>query len=126
MINTNVINECTNKKLPFSEAIKQPREVGIERYYTDLIRLQKIYYSKDGESYIEQLSVENSPELSLNFDEIKLIEAIRANQNKQIDYQMFLKNIIAAGVSCYTVFLTGKQVSYTGRYGETYVEKFPF
>jgi uncharacterized protein YbcV (DUF1398 family) len=126
MINVNIINECTNRKLPFPEVIRHLSEIGIERYYTDLVRMEKTYYSHSGESYVEHLSIENLPALANSFDEVKVIEAIRAIQKAQIDYHTFIKNIIAAGTASYTVYLDGKQVIYVGRKGESHTENFNF
>lgn len=46
MINIAVIQECTNKKLPFPEVVKHLAEIGIERYYTDLTKMEKIFYAQ--------------------------------------------------------------------------------
>jgi uncharacterized protein YbcV (DUF1398 family) len=126
MIKVDVINECTNKKLPFPDVIRHLSEIDIERYYTDLVRMEKTYYSHSGESYVEHISIKNLPVLASGFDEVKVIEAIRASQKGLIDYHTFIKNIIAAGTVSYTVYIDGKQVIYEGRKGESHIENFHF
>jgi len=126
MINVDVINECTNKKLSFPEVIQHLSQIGIERYYTDLIKMEKTYYSHNGESYVEHISIDNLPTLANNFDEVTVIESIHASQKGQIDYHTFIRNIIAAGTVCYTVYIDGKQVVYVGRKGESHTENFHF
>jgi len=125
MINENMINECAKKQLPFPKVIECLTEIGIERYYTDLIKMEKTYYSCDNESYVESMLMEPPLKVADKFDENKLIESIRASQRGEINYHTFLKNIAVAGVASYMVYIAGKQVSYAGRHGEVYVEKFP-
>ncbi len=124
MIDIEVINEC--KKLPFSEVIRRLTEIGIERYYTDLIRLEKTYYSHTGESYIESMPIENKPKVADIFNETSVIKALHSIQKGDIDYPTFIRNIIAAGTVSYTVYIDGKKVVYVGRKGEAYTEKFHF
>jgi uncharacterized protein YbcV (DUF1398 family) len=126
MINITVINDCTNMKLPFPKVVQTLLDLGIERYYTDLIRLEKTYYSHSNESCVEQMSIENLPAFVSNFDIAKIVEAIRSSQDGQIDYYTFIKHIIAAGTVSYTVYLDGKQVIYAGRKGEFHTEHFHF
>jgi uncharacterized protein YbcV (DUF1398 family) len=127
MIDINLLKECLNKKVSFPERIHNLSKIGIERYYVDLMKLEITYYSQDGdESYVERLLIENIPALAIDFDKTKVIEAIRASQKGEIDYQTFLRNIIAAGTVSYTVYLDGKQVIYVGRKGEFHTENFHF
>lgn len=126
MINVNIINECTTRKLSFPEVIQQLSAIDIESYYMDLIRMQKTYYSRSGESHIEPVLIEDLPTLASNFDEEKIIDAIHASQKGQIDYHAFIKRIIGSGTARYTVYLDGKCVIYTGRKGESHIENFHF
>lgn len=121
-----VIRECTEKKLPFPEAVKRLREIGVERYYTDLVTMQKIYYFHDGKTFIEEMLVESLPVLSNAFNQDEFIKLLRLTQAGKIDYHTFLRNSIASGVANYLVYLTGKRVIYLDRLGETYIEEMPF
>jgi uncharacterized protein YbcV (DUF1398 family) len=124
MIDVNLLKECLNKKVAFPERIHNLSQIGIERYYVDLMKLEITYYSHDGGSYVEHMLIENIPALAINFDKAKVIEAIRASQQGKIDYQTFLREIIEAGTVSYTVYLDGKQVVYVGRKGESHTENF--
>jgi uncharacterized protein YbcV (DUF1398 family) len=126
MINIDVINECAKKQLSFPESIKRLKEIGIERYYTDLVRMEKIYYSHNGESHVERMPIDNMPELAETFNEAKVIEALRSIQNGETDYHVFIRSIVAAGIANYIVYIDGRHVNYIGRKGELYTEKFPF
>ena len=126
MIDINLLKECLNKKVSFPERIQNLSKMGIERYYVDLMKLEIIYYSQDGDFYVEPMLIDNIPEIAINFDKEKVIEAIRANQQGKIDYQTFLREVIEAGTVSYTVYLNGKQVIYVGRKGESHIENFHF
>src|SRR5262245_12049765 len=126
MFDINLLKECLNKKVSFPERIHNLSKVGIERYHVDLMKLEIIYYSRDGKTYDEPILIENNPAIAINFDKAKVIEAIRDNQQGKIDYQSFLREIIAAGTVSYTVYLDGKQVVYVGRKGESHSENFHF
>lgn len=126
MIDINLLKECLNKKVLFPERIHNLSDIGIERYYVDLMKLEITYYSQNGESYVEPILIENIPSLSINFDKVKVIQAIRANQENKIDYHTFLREIIEAGTVSYTVYLDGKQVIYVSRKGESHTENFHF
>jgi uncharacterized protein YbcV (DUF1398 family) len=126
MINTEVINECINKDLSFPEQVKRLSEIGIERYYTDLFRMEKIFYTHNGESYIKRIPIENMPKTADGFNETKVIEVLRLIQKEEINYSAFIRGIVAAGTVSYTVYIDGRQVIYVGRKGEAYIEKFPF
>src|SRR5579862_8707705 len=97
MFNIDVITECRTKKFPFPEVIKRLTAIGIERYYTDLMRMEKIYYSHNGDSYVERMPIEDMPQLADKFNDAKIVESIRANQKDEIDYHNLIRNIVAAG-----------------------------
>lgn len=111
-------------ELSFPEVVKKLMDADIERYYTDLIAFQKIYYVADGSVHTLKLPYNNSPERG-EFSEKDVIEAVRTIQRGEIDYPEFLGRIIKAGVVNYTAFLLGKQVHYVGARGEIYIEHFP-
>jgi uncharacterized protein YbcV (DUF1398 family) len=125
MINTEVINECINKDLSFPEQVKRLSEIGIERYYADLFRMEKIFYARNGESCIERIPID-MPKTADDFNETKVIEVLRLIQKEEINYSTFIRGIVAAGTVSYTVYIDGRQVIYVGRKGEAYIEKFPF
>ncbi len=91
IMNINVINECATKKLSFPDSIRRLSEIGIERYYVDLMKMEKTYYSGGGESYVEKMPIADLPLLGNNFDKEKITETIPASQAGQIDYHTFIR-----------------------------------
>lgn len=120
-----VIRECTRGELTFPEIIKQLADIEIERYYADLIRMEKTYYASEGDTYVESLNKGNQIEIPDVFQEEKIIEALKLVQEGKINYSRFLEKIRLAGCVNYTVFLSGKQAHYLGRKGEIHIETFP-
>lgn len=126
MSDINLLKECLNKKVSFPERIHNLTKIGIERYYVDLMKFEITYYYQEGQSYVESILIDNIPALAINFDKAKVIDAIRASQQGKMDYQTFLREIIAGGTVSYTVYLDGKHVVYVGRKGESHTENFHF
>jgi len=128
-MNSKIIHECTKGALEgrvsFPETVQQLMSISIERYYADLVRLEKVFYAENGETYIERLSFTDCPSLAGQFDEECINAAIGSIQQKQIDYPEFLRRIIAGGCASYVVYIDGRFASYHGRKGECHIEKFP-
>lgn len=124
-----VIHECTQlafeNKMSFPETVKRLLAIGVERYYADLLLLQKTYYGANGATHLERLPLQDAPKIGESFEVEKVKDAIGAIQKQQIDYAQFLRRIMAAGTVCYAVFLDGKRAIYTGRKGDFHVEHFP-
>ena len=97
---------------------------GVESYQADLVKHEKRFYMPGGETYVEAIDIELSP-IADDFAHDSVISAIRAVQNKEIDYRGFLSRIMEAGTISYTVFLNGKKAIYFGRKGDFHVENFP-
>lgn len=125
MINANAIQECKTLKLTFPESVKRLALINVERYYTDLVRLETIYYSQNGDTYVERLLIEDVPQIAAYFNEAKVVETIRTIQRGGMDYETFIKEIASHGCASYIVFISGRQIYYMGRKGELYIEKFP-
>lgn len=125
----NVIKECTKlsfeKSNSFPEVLKKLSDAGIERYYADLIKLEKTYYGKGTESYRDQIPIKNAQNISEQFSEEGIRNAIIAIQRGEIDYATFLHRAMQSGIVSYTVFINGAQVHYLGRKGEIWIEHFP-
>jgi uncharacterized protein YbcV (DUF1398 family) len=112
-------------KLGFLESVQRMAAVGVERYRADLVRMEKMHYSADGNTQGVSMFLTNAPAIAdeLNVNGIKA--ALTAIQSKKIDYGEFLRQIMFAGVSDYGVWLRGRLAIYFGRSGEFYVENFP-
>ena len=128
-MNTQVIEETTAGafagRMPFPEVVKRLIPIGTERYTADLVRMQKTYYFKNGESHVHPLPLTDAPPLAQDFDDAAISAAIKAIQAGKIAYPEFLRKIIAAGCSHYSVFIDGRHAAYYGHKGETHIEKFP-
>lgn len=112
--------------MPFPEVVQRLSAVGVERYYTDLVRAEKTFYGSNGESHREPfLGYLPARPPAKTFDPHAISDALRRIQRGEIDYPGFLECIMAAGCASYTVHLQGRKTIYTGRHGESYVELFP-
>ena len=124
-----VIHESTvlslEGKIAFPAVVQRLTAVGTERYYADLVRLEKVFYSKSGETHIERLPLPLAPEIAEEFKAEGVQEALRRIQRGETIYPDFLRQIMSHGCAAYGVYIDGKQAVYFGRKGETYVERFP-
>ena len=111
--------------LTFPQIVDLLRSAGVERYYADLVRLSKTYYTASGDTASHELPLRDRPPIAERFSEPEVVAALRANQRGEIDYADFLRRIMRAGTAAYLVFLEGRQAIYLGRHGDTYVERFP-
>lgn len=129
-----VLRECSERSvagtLAFPEVVGKLMAAGIESYHADLYRREKTYYAANGDSHVESESGldpkvfhAGAVATALNPNGVK--EALRRIQHKEIDYQQFLRDILAAGTANYWVYLAGKRAIYTARNGDAYVEWFP-
>lgn len=127
-MNTQVIHEVTvatqEGKMTFPQGVGKLLEVGVESYCVDFVAARKTYYATNGETYTESMILKLDP-VAEEFSATDLVTAIRGAQADTVRYPEFVKRSTAAGVAGYRAFLTGKQVLYFGRKGESHIEKFP-
>lgn len=109
----------------FLETVRMLRSIEVERYYADLVRMEKVFYAKSGETYIERLPLPEQPALATTFDVDALEATLREVQNRRIDYPEFLRRSLRAGCANYVVYVDGGTAVYFGRNGETLVEPLP-
>ena len=55
----------------------------------------------------------------------EIVAAIRGSQVGEVKYPEFIARSMRAGCVGYTVWISGRHVTYFGRNGSTHVEKFP-
>lgn len=127
-MNTTMLHDCLElafqDKLSFPETVRRMAADGIERYHADLVRLEKTHYNAAGASHIEKMPLDGAaPAAEFRAGRVK--EALTAIQQRETDYPEFLRRIMAAGVTDYTVYINGQKAIYTGRTGDSYVEPFP-
>jgi uncharacterized protein YbcV (DUF1398 family) len=111
-------------KLTFPEVVAMLLGVGVESYFADLLRGEETFYTTDGETHREQMTLPPT-KIAADFSQSGLITAIRGAQADQIRYPEFVNRVTTAGTIGYWAFLTGKKVIYFGRKGEFHVEEFP-
>jgi len=128
-MNTDIIHKCDQGALAgrvsFAENLRNLRTVGVERYHADLVRMEKTYYSRNGDTHVEKLAFPNVPPMGDQFNVDGNVKAIRAIQQREIDYPEFLRRIILGGTTSYFVFVDGGCVAYYGRRGECHIERLP-
>lgn len=125
MIDIKEIEQMEAEQIPFPECVKRLKAMGIERYLVDLVRMEKTIYAKNDETYRAPLKIDNIPVVSNAFDEDKIVATLRLIQQDKIDYQTFIRSIIANGTCSYIAYLDGYKVVYQGRKGEFYSESMP-
>ena len=114
-----------NGQITFPEVVARLASAGVERYCADLVKLEKYYYSADGQSEVVPMPFQYAPAIGMDWSLNKIRGAIRDIQKGDIHYPEFLKRIMSAGCVYYDVFIAGKKAIYTGRNGDFHVENFP-
>jgi uncharacterized protein YbcV (DUF1398 family) len=125
----NLLHDCLhsalNGNMSFPETVVKMAATGVERYYADLVALEKLHYSTDGEMHRENIPLEQAPAIGRDFSESEVKSALVDVQQGRIGYAEFLRRIMRAGTTDYAVYIAGKKAIYHGRNGDFYVEKFP-
>ena len=110
--------------LSFPQVVARLMDTGIEWYHADLLRAEKTYYLPDGKSHaVPNAALSHAP--AHEFSAAGVESAIRAIQAQSITYKEFCERIGAAGCVGYFVSFPGRQATYFGRTGASYVEPFP-
>ena len=126
-MNTNVMHEVLAEsqagRLIFPDVVRRLLEAGVESYFCDLASGQETFYTRDGKTHVEKMTLPLSP-VAEEFSPSGLIAAIRGAQADAIRYPEFVKRSTVSGVIAYWSFLTGAKVIYFGRKGEVHVEEF--
>lgn len=128
-MNKQILNRCLNLalegKMTFPESLRQMIQTGVERYRADLIALEKNHYAANGETHREPIPLSNAPAIGDVFSADLVKAALIDIQQRRIHYPEFLRRIMSAGATEYSVFISGKKAIYTGRRGDFHVEHFP-
>ena len=128
MMDLAVLNECEvlsfYGKTPFPLIVGRLAANNVERYCADLVKLEKFYYSPDGQSAVVPMPLSGSPAIAKDWSLNNVRAAIRDSQKGDIQYPEFLKRIMSAGCVFYDVFIDGRKAIYTGRNGDFHVENF--
>ena len=127
-MNTATIAECMNLSFantPFPDVVKKLADAGVRSYSADLVRLEKTYYGEAETSTSKAMPLTEGPHIAETFDAEGVVTALRAIQQNKIGYAAFLRGIMSAGCSRYSVFFGGRKAIYFGRDGDFYIENFP-
>lgn len=114
----------TEGQLHFGQVIGLLMQAGVESYVVDYRTDRATYYLPDDDT----LSLDaGMPDVGIarGFDAQAVKDAIRGAQQGQVMYPEFKRLTRLAGCVGYTVWITGRFVSYYGRNGEALVERFP-
>lgn len=124
-----VLDECLAAafagRMTFPEAVAKMAATGVERYDADLTRLRKTHYGVDGGVHIAAIPLADAQAVPAEFSPAGVQAAIEAIRGRNIDYPEFLRRVMAAGTSSYSVYLQGGKAIYFGRLGDFHVEPFP-
>lgn len=127
-MNTEVMHKTVAGSLAgtvtFPEVVRELIGEGVESYHADLVRRQKTFYMPDGETYTEKMDFTAGP-IGDRFSQEGVVSALRDIQAGKDRYSEFLRRVMEAGTTSYTVFLSGRKAIYFGRRGEFHVEEFP-
>jgi uncharacterized protein YbcV (DUF1398 family) len=123
-----IVQECTEasdqERITFPEVVVKLSQAGVERYHADLLRGERTYYMPSGESHrVGAVQVNATPAREFAADGVEA--AVRAIQQKKIQYREFCDRIVEAGCVGYMVSLAGRRAVYYGRTGDSYIEPFP-
>lgn len=122
---TEVIQEMVNRNsagtISFVEVLEILKKEKVESYHVDFLRNEARYYGEHGDSIVIQ--TDHSPvTIPEKFSIEQFKEVLKKAQNKDIPYKAFCMGSQEAGCAYYMVYITGKQVHYLGRKGDTYTE----
>lgn len=124
----NTINEAaegsSNGRLHFGQVVALLAQAGVESYHADYRAGRTTYYLPDGSTQEVPLGPLLA-DIPPAFDAAAIQAAIRGAQQGRVMYPEFKKLSQAGGCVGYTVWITGRHVTYFGRKGETHVERFP-
>lgn len=111
-------------RIHFGQVVGTLIDAGVESYAIDYRAGRATYYMPSGETLTLELDLPLN-EIAEAFSPSGIKAAILGAQRGAVMYPEFKKLSQAAGCVGYTVWLSGRHVSYYGRKGETHVERFP-
>lgn len=123
-----VINDVATSsnegRIHFGQVVSRLLQLGVESYAVDYRANRTTYYMPDSDTLTLELS-RPEVEISVQFSGDAIKAAILAAQRGEVMYPEFKKLSQKGGCVGYTVWLTGRHVTYFGRNGEMHIEKFP-
>lgn len=118
------LNASNERRIHFGQVIGNLVSAGLESYAVDYRTGRVTYYMPSGETLT--LAQETAQvDIAAEFSGTGIKAAIVGAQRGEVMYPQFKQLSQAAGCIGYTVWLSGRHVTYYGRQGETHVEHFP-
>jgi len=117
-------NSSNDGRIHFGQVVSALLSVGVESYSVDYRAGRTTYYMPSGETLTLEMETKKV-EIASDFSATRIKSAILGAQRGEVMYPEFKKLSQAGGCVAYTVWLTGRHVTYYGRNGETHVEDFP-
>lgn len=111
-------------RLHFGEVVGLLHRAGVESYAVDYRARRTTYFLQSGKCLDIPLHMPQV-EIGETFDTDAIQAAIRGAQQGVVMYPEFKRRSAEAGCVGYTAWLAGRQVTYSGRRGETHVERIP-
>lgn len=111
-------------RIHFGQVVGDLLRAGVESYAVDYRAARATYYLHDGETLtLEQALPEQA--IGGEFSASGIKAAILGAQRGEVMHPAFKQLSQRAGCVGYTVWLSGRHVTYYGRHGEIHVERFP-
>jgi uncharacterized protein YbcV (DUF1398 family) len=111
-------------RIHFGQVIGQLAAANVEAYHVDYRAGRSTYYLRDDET-VDCAFAPAGTSIARSFDGEAIRSAIRGAQQGTVMYPEFKRLSQSGGCVGYTVWITGRHVTYFGRNGETHVERFP-
>ncbi|MDE2344626.1 MAG: DUF1398 family protein [Betaproteobacteria bacterium] len=118
------LNASNEGRIHFGQVVGNLVSAGVESYAVDYRTGRVTYYMPWDETLtFEQELPKNK--IAAEFSAHGIRQAILGAQRGEVMYPQFKQLSQAAGCIGYTVWITGRHVTYYGRKGETHIERFP-
>ena len=128
-MDNSVLHECLTEafagRMTFPETVMRMLETGVERDDADLTLMKKTHFGTDGTTHVEPIPLGDAPAVPTELSPESVKDAIMAIRTREIDYPDFLRRVMAAGTTNYSVYVNGRKAIYFGRNGDFHVEPFP-
>lgn len=111
-------------QIHFGEVVQRLLDAQVEAYHVDYRAGRSTCYLPDGGTLDLPFEPPQAP-IAEAFDGDAVRAAIRGAQQGRVMYPEFKRLSQRAGCIGYTVWISGRHVTYLGRRGETHVEHFP-
>ncbi len=123
---TAILDQARAKAKNYPQYAYLLNQSGIQHYRVELPAHTITYYGADTEdkAVVAGVAIAGAGQIH-PFDEAGVIAALRANQEGRTDFETFLKDIWAVGITHYIADLQERVVKYYAADGQFYAENYP-